>query len=171
MWLSSSVSPAPEARTPILATLLMAPVVWSLLDAEHALFAIPVGPGRVVNMNWLAAARGNFWMPQTSFPMLIAPSEVRYAARSVPVLVEQRSHNRAGKRYMTPGQKPWSIRERVSIRLKMLGSSREWYRARYAEPTTRLTGVVRVHAKLLASTSQHVGRSWFNTRIPEGDRQ
>ena len=41
--IAHGVSVIAEARTPILATLLMAPVVWWLRDAIHPLVAIPIG--------------------------------------------------------------------------------------------------------------------------------
>jgi O-antigen/teichoic acid export membrane protein len=46
------VSLLQEARTPVLATLLMAPVVWWLRDAIHPLVAIPVGAATYLVALW-----------------------------------------------------------------------------------------------------------------------
>jgi O-antigen/teichoic acid export membrane protein len=50
--IAPDVSLLAEARAPILATVLMAPVVWWLRDAVHPLFAIPVGAAVYLAALW-----------------------------------------------------------------------------------------------------------------------
>jgi O-antigen/teichoic acid export membrane protein len=50
--IAPEISFVSEARTPILATLLMAPVVWWLRDAVHPLVAIPVGAAVYLAALW-----------------------------------------------------------------------------------------------------------------------